>query len=124
MISQSKLTFVAIVLASSANLFFFTPALADDVNAAKGKAVYEGTCIYCHGDNGKGEIPGSPDFNKTDGVLSKTDEELIRNITEGFESPGADMPMPAKGGNPDLTDEDIANVLTFLKTKFVKEKSK
>ncbi|MDE2279617.1 MAG: c-type cytochrome [Xanthomonadaceae bacterium] len=32
---------------------------ADDV--AAGKAVYTGTCIACHGANGKGLLPGTPD---------------------------------------------------------------
>ncbi len=89
-----------------------------DGDAAKGKAVYEGTCVFCHGAKGKGEIPGTPDFTQDDGVLAKGDEVLIRHITDGFESAGSAMPMPAKGGNPDLSDEDIENVLAYLHQAF------
>ncbi len=124
MASQLNIKILAMALSGSAILFMSAPAMAADGNVSKGKEVYGGTCIYCHGANGKGEIPGAPDFTKKNGVLSKSDEQLITNITNGFESFGAVMPMPAKGGNPDLTDEDIANVLAFMKEKYVVEKSK
>ncbi|PCI53098.1 MAG: cytochrome c, class I [Alphaproteobacteria bacterium] len=93
-------------------------ALAKDADVSKGKEVYEGTCIACHGENGKGEIPGTPNFTKKDGVLMKTDEELIAHITDGYESPSSDMPMPAKGGNEDLTDDDIEAVLSYMRLEF------
>ncbi|VAV98674.1 hypothetical protein MNBD_ALPHA06-284 [hydrothermal vent metagenome] len=106
------------LLGGAAAIFVAQAAFAAEGDVKKGKDVYEGTCIYCHGDNGKGEIPGTPNFNKADGVLSKSDAELITNITDGFESPGADMPMPAKGGNPDLSDEDVKNVMAYLRKEF------
>ena len=90
-------------------------------DAALGKAVYEGTCIFCHGATGKGEIAGTPDFTKADGPLKQDDAVLISHITEGFESPGAAMPMPARGGNEELTDEDIKNVLAYLRKSFGQE---
>jgi len=98
-------------------------AVAKPLNAAliaSGKDIYEGTCIACHGSNGKGDIPGTPNFTKSDGVLKKGDDELITNITYGFESPGSDMPMPAKGGNEELTDEEIKAVLAYIRHEFEK----
>ncbi|PHS21773.1 MAG: cytochrome c, class I [Robiginitomaculum sp.] len=87
-------------------------------DAAKGKVVYEGTCVFCHGENGKGEIPGTPNFTKADGVLAQDDAVLISHIIDGFESAGSAMPMPANGGNPDLSDEDVEDVLAYLHQAF------
>mgnify|MGYP003624242363 CR=1 FL=1 len=86
-----------------------------------GKEIYSKTCIACHGANGKGTLPGAPDFTKLDGPLSKSDEILLQNITEGFQSPGSPMAMPAKGGDASLTVVDIRAVLSYLREGFGKK---
>ena len=97
-------------------------SIADDspvaADVATGKAVYSQTCIACHGSNGKGAIPGVRDLTDPDGSLAKSDEELIGSITDGFQSPGAAMTMPPKGGNPTLTANDISAVLSYLRAEF------
>ncbi|MCH8278702.1 MAG: c-type cytochrome, partial [Proteobacteria bacterium] len=77
--------------------------MPEAADAAAGKAVYSQTCVACHGVNGKGTIPGVTDFTAKDSPLRKSDVELVNNISEGFQSPGSFMAMPAKGGNPTLT---------------------
>lgn len=86
--------------------------------AVPGKAVYEGTCIACHGAGGEGALPGVPDFTDPNGVLRKSDGELIDHMINGFQSPGSPMAMPPKGGNPSLTLEDIEQVLRYLRETF------
>ena len=94
-------------------------AMADaSAEVAAGKAVYSQTCVACHGADGKGAIPGVADLTKADGALARSDDELIRNITDGFQSPGAVLAMPAKGGNPALTEADIKSVLSYLCATF------
>ncbi len=83
-----------------------------------GKDIYSQTCVACHGANGQGAIPGTPDFTRASSALSKSDDELIQNITAGFQSPGSPMAMPAKGGNPDLNAADIRAVLVYLRESF------
>jgi len=83
-----------------------------------GKDVYTQTCIACHGDDGKGVVPGAPDFTDNQGPLNKTDEELMNSLINGFQSPGSPMAMPAKGGNSALTIGDLKNVLEYLKSTF------
>lgn len=90
----------------------------ENPDPARGKRVYRGTCIACHGPTGKGGIPGTPDFTKSRGVLSQGDSILTDHIKSGFRSKGSAMPMPAKGGNPRLTDQDIQNVLAYLHEEF------
>jgi mono/diheme cytochrome c family protein len=85
---------------------------------AAGEQVYGTTCIACHGANGKGVLPGTPDFTDPEGSLAKSDEELLSNIIDGFQSPGSAMPMPAKGGNPSLTEADVAAVIAYLRAEF------
>lgn len=89
-------------------------------SSLSGKAVYGSTCIACHGANGKGVVPGAPDFTQANGVLSKPDDVLLQHITQGFQSPGSPMAMPAKGGNPALTADELRTVLSYIRDSFGK----
>lgn len=86
--------------------------------ALTGKEIYNNTCIACHGPDGEGAIPGVPNLNGADSALEKSDQQLIQNITNGIQTPGATMPMPAKGGNPNLTASDIEAVVQYLRKEF------
>ena len=90
------------------------PAVAAG-DAERGARIFGETCVACHGANGKGAIPGVPDLAER---LKKQDDVLLRHIIEGFESPGSPMPMPAKGGNPDLSDQDMADSLAYIRKNF------
>lgn len=81
-----------------------------------GKQVYESNCLACHGANGKGSIPGVPDFTAKNGRLSKGDSELLSNIITGVQSPGSLMPMPPKGGNAELSREELVSVLDYIRS--------
>jgi len=88
--------------------------------ATRGERVYQGTCIACHGAEGEGTMPGVPDLTAPKGPLSKLDDELMKNITYGFRSPGSYMSMPPKGGNPRLNREDIEAVISYMRDTFSK----
>jgi len=83
-----------------------------------GEQIYAQTCIACHGGNGTGMVPGAPNFPSKNSPLSKSDDELVKNITNGYQTPGSPMAMPAKGGNAKLNAEDIRNVLSYIRSKF------
>jgi len=97
-----------------------TPASVDESSAGtlSGKEVYGQTCIACHGADGAGAFAGVPDFTDPKGRLSKSDEELLQNIRNGFQTPGSPMAMPPRGGNGALTDGDIRNVIEYLRNEF------
>ena len=82
--------------------------------AADGKALYQATCIACHGPQGRGAIPGVPDLAK-DGRMAQSDAVLAARIREGFQSKGSPMAMPPKGGNPALTAADIDALVVYLR---------
>ncbi len=83
-----------------------------------GKAIYEETCIACHGADGGGAVPGVPKLNSGAGILAKPDGVLIGNIVNGFSSGRGALSMPPNGGNPDLTVKDVVNVLGYMRKTF------
>lgn len=100
----------------------FLAALAAFAGAAQaashGKAVYERTCVACHGADGKGTLPGVPPLGGKAGPLAKSDAVLMKSILEGFQSRGSPLAMPPKGGDPTLTEEDAAAVLQYMRKTF------
>lgn len=89
-----------------------------DAASLSGQEVYNQTCVACHGANGKGAVPGTPDLTKPRGALAQADSVLLDRITDGYKSPGSAMAMPPKGGNPSLTDNDIRAVLSYMRQRF------
>lgn len=83
-----------------------------------GQAIYKAHCSACHGNNGKGAFSGVPDFTKKGGVLSQSDSVLLQRIENGYQSPGAAMAMPPKGGDASLTTAQIKEVLAYLHSEF------
>ena len=84
----------------------------------RGQAVYNGTCIACHGGDGTGSLPGVPDLTGKTGLLSQDDSILLGRMADGFQTPGSSMVMPPKGGNPALTDADLKAVLKYMRNEF------
>jgi mono/diheme cytochrome c family protein len=83
---------------------------------AKGKAVYEKSCVACHGPQGKGDgptgrvlVPPAADFTSA-ASRKKSDADLLKIIENG-KPPTA---MIAWKGQ--LSDQDIQNVLAYVKT--------
>lgn len=85
-----------------------------------GKAVYDTHCLTCHQADGYG-VPGlNPPLVKTEWVLGdKT--RLINIVLKGFTTPihingqSYRNPMPAHAF---LTDTEVANVLTYVRSSF------
>ncbi|MBX9896784.1 MAG: cytochrome c [Qipengyuania sp.] len=90
-------------------------AVGDPVRGAQ---IYQETCVACHGPNGKGALDGVPDLTDPAGRLAQADEVVLRHMIDGLQSPGSPMPMPPKGGNPDLSDQDMRDVLAHLRKDF------
>lgn len=83
-----------------------------------GKAIFNQTCVSCHGADGKGAFAGVPDLTHPGGRLSKPDDVLLNHMANGFQSPGSPMAMPPRGGNANLSDDDLREVLKYLREAF------
>jgi disulfide bond formation protein DsbB len=77
-------------------------------------------CSACHGPDARG-LPGlGKDMLASEFILSLTDEELLdfikvgRPVWDATNTTGVDM--PAKGGNPAMTDEDVMAVIAYIRT--------
>jgi len=101
----------------AAAILLFAPSLSQAQEPSTGKAIYEQNCAGCHGSDGSGRMRGVPDFTKANGVLSKPESELVQNTINGV-SGGGMFGMPAKGGNPSLSKQDIENVIRYMKAAF------
>jgi len=73
----------------------------------KGAKLYNQNCVDCHGPHGDGQMPGVPDFRRTQ-VLFKPDTVLSETIQRGKNV------MPGFAGV--LTREQINDVIAYLRT--------
>lgn len=106
---------IGVAVAGIAAMMSWNSALASHGDPGKGEIVYEGTCVACHGEDGKGAVPGVPSFAKR---LAQSDETLTKSVLEGLDSPNVDIAMPPKGGNPDLTESDAHDVVSYIRKRF------
>jgi mono/diheme cytochrome c family protein len=84
-----------------------------------GEKLFRSTCVVCHGQDAQG-LPGlGKNLVTNEFVAGQTDSELVEFIKMGR---GPDDPlnttgvrMPAKGNNPALSDEDLANIVAYIR---------
>lgn len=86
----------------------------------KGKVTFDRVCATCHGKDAK----GLPKLGKSliDNAFTKglSDTELVDFLKVGRQAghplneTGVDM--PPKGGDPTITEDDLSNVVAFLRT--------
>ncbi|MBI5286240.1 MAG: cytochrome c [Deltaproteobacteria bacterium] len=100
-------------------------------NPAEGKKIYMGVnnCHVCHGVDGKPQIPGIPSFAKGESaggkkLADRKDAELKKSIVEGNMKPSNPTapPMQPFGGGPKLTDQQMEDVITYIRSLGPKKK--
>ncbi len=79
---------LAVIFIQAAILYLVFPEVnASDIDA---QGLYEKHCTTCHGEDGKGETPlgeglGAKDISEKEFQDSITDEQIIKQITNGTE---------------------------------------
>lgn len=85
-----------------------------DANAPKvlqaGGAVYAAVCAACH-DSGAAGAPKVGDNGAWSARLAQGYDTLVKHAIEGIRA------MPAKGGNPDLDNVEVARAVVFMSNK-------
>ncbi len=85
-----------------------------------GRDLFVSACSACHGPNGEGmEGLGKP-FTTSQFVKDASDKELLtmikmgRPVWDAANTTGVDM--PPKGGNPAITDEELMDIITYIRS--------
>ncbi len=88
--------------------------------SAQGEQLFVVNCSACHGVGGIGVAGLGKPLTTSEFISQKSDEELLNFIKTGRP---ADDPlnttgvlMPPKGGNPALTDEEIREIIIYLRS--------
>ena len=89
-------------------------------DAEKGKEIFSTTCIACHGEGGVGVPNLGKDMTTSTFIHGSSDEDLLAFIKKGRD-PGdpantTGVAMPSNGGNPTLSDEDLMDVIAYVRT--------
>jgi len=92
--------------------FFMSSSVASDNTRVE--ILYMQTCYICHGEDGTGEMPGVPDLANNKTLFTDEEKLIVSRLKQGIESPG-NVTMPPKGGNPDLSDNDLMELVKYVK---------
>ena len=103
-----------------------TPAAAGEADLlATGQRIYSTVCIACHQPTGQGLPPMFPPLAGSDWVNVNKPDRIIRMVLHGFTGPitinGTPFTSPAPLMPPQgsaLNDEQIAGVLTYVRSNF------
>lgn len=102
----------------------------DDVNTKSatkkypnGALIYNSTCASCHGKDGYGLESLAPTLNKSDWVLGNKNK-VIATVLFGLTgpiivnetTPDVTGDMPGIGQNPEFSNDDIAQVISFIRS--------
>jgi disulfide bond formation protein DsbB len=89
-------------------------------DAVAGETLFQGTCSACHGPDAKGLPNLGKDLTVSEFFQNSTDEELLAFIKVGRPADDPEnttgVAMLPKGGNPALTDEDILDIIAYVRT--------
>jgi nitrite reductase (NO-forming) len=95
--------------------------LTKEIQVQKGKGVYMQTCFVCHQPDGMGLSNQFPPLAKSDFLASLTKDDYIRGVLMGR---NGQITVNGKNYNATmvpmnyLSDEQIANVLTYVRNSF------
>ena len=117
---MKKVTTTAICFVLVLYMFAQAKKPVSQPSAKRGKQVFETTCITCHQKDGGGVPHLNPPLIKTQYVLGDK-ARLIQIVLKGLNQPieieddTYSNPMPAQS---QLSDQQIADVLTYVRNSF------
>lgn len=92
----------------------------EPVAVSEGKRLFEGTCAACHGFDALGIDGLGRTLVDSLFVGEQTDAQMLAFLAEGLKADHPDnitgVDMPPRGGNPDLTDQDLNDIVAYVRT--------
>ena len=87
---------------------------------AHGTKLFAGTCAACHGKDGRGLKGLGKDIVTSEFARKLDDDGLLAFVKRG-RNPGdplntTKIDMPSKGGNPALSDDDILDIISYVRS--------
>ena len=86
----------------------------------RGQKLYQQTCARCHGFQGEGVQRLGKPIVGSEFVGRHSDDELLQFLIEGRGADHPDntqgIPMPPRGGNPGLTDDDLRLIVAYMRS--------
>jgi disulfide bond formation protein DsbB len=90
----------------------------DGGTLAEGQRLYTKACAACHGAQGEGGLGSA--LTTSLAVQQLPENELLQQIRTGIAADVAEnhsgIAMPASGGRPELTDEEILAIIRYLRS--------
>lgn len=87
---------------------------------AHGTTIFNSTCIACHGAGGVGIAGNGKALKGNEFVQSLNDDGLLAFLKKGRDPSDpkntTGVGMPPKGGNPALSDDDLLDVISYVRT--------
>lgn len=96
------------------------PAPESAGDAANGAVLFDQTCLACHGQGGVGIEGLGKDMTTSAFIRDLSDEELLAFVKVGRSTSDpantTNVDMPPKGGNPALSDDDLVDIIAYIRT--------
>lgn len=89
-------------------------------DAAEGATLFATACVACHGPGGEGIEGLGKDMTTSTFIAGLSDAELLafvktgRPVGDPLNTTGVDM--PPKGGNPALSDDQILDIIAYIRS--------
>jgi len=87
---------------------------------ASGDKLFHSTCVACHGQRGVGVAGNGKALVNNPFIQSLDDDALLAFVKQGRAPTDpkntTGIQMPPKGGNPAMSDDDILDVISYLRT--------
>ncbi len=87
---------------------------------ASGNAIFHSSCVACHGRGGVGVLGNGKALVNNPFVRSLDDDGLVAFLTKGRTPTDpantTGIQMPPKGGNPALSEDDLLDIVSYLRT--------
>ena len=89
-------------------------------DAANGGKIFSTACVACHGPEAKGVTGLGKDLTTSEWVGQQSDAQLVEFIKKGRDAGDplntTGVAMPPKGGNPAMSEQEMADIVAFVRS--------